>query len=102
MEVQLDFLTDTEHRSLSEATATAGTLHPDVAAHFGARHRELYAALDELLAEATADSAVRRHRIMLIAGLIRSSAESLDKGQDPGVVRTELARSALAIAELSG
>lgn len=102
LEVQLDFLTDTEHRSLSDATATAGTLPADVAAHFGERHRELYSALDELLAEVTVDSAVRKHRVMLIAGLIRSSAESLDRGQDSRVVRSELLRSALAVAALSG
>ncbi len=102
LEVQLDFLTDTEHRSLSDATATAGTLPPDVAAHFGARHRELYSELDKLLAQATADSGVRRHRVILIAGLIRSSAESMDRGQDSQVVRAELLRSALAVAALSG
>ena len=102
LDVQLDFVTDEEHVALVDATASAADLPPEVLAHFGERHRELYATLDGLLRHATPTPppAVRRVRTLLIAGLIRSSADLLSRGARRADVRRELHRAATAIAAL--
>lgn len=98
LDVQLDFVTDAEHRALSDAAAAAGELPPDVAEHFGRRHAELYGTLDGVLAPHARARDVRRHRALLIAGLIRSSADGLARGCPPATVRRELHRAAVAVA----
>lgn len=100
LDVQLDFVTDTEHRALSDAVTSAGDLPADVAAHIGQRHAELYATLDGVLAAGSRTKALRRHRALLIAGLIRSTAESLTRGTPTTTARRELHRTAAAVAEL--
>ena len=100
LDVQVDFITDSEHRTLTEAVSSGGELPPDVAAHFARRHIELYATLDRVLAVHARSKDLRRHRALLIAGLIRSSADSLDRGLPMTLVRRELHRTASAVAQL--
>ena len=100
LDVQLNFVLDAEHRALSDATAAVGDLPADIAVHLAERHRHLYATLDGVLESSTPDQQLRRHRLWLIAGLIKSSAESVTRGSAEPVVRAELGRSALAIAKL--
>lgn len=101
VDVQLEFITNAEHRALSDAAAGAGELPPDVAAHFGQRHVELYAMLDEVLAEQVPSADLRRHRAVLIGGLISSTAHSLGRETVTAeVARDELRRAALAVAGL--
>lgn len=103
LDVQLDFVTDEEHVALVDASAAAADLPPEVLAHFGARHRDLYATIDGLLRHASSPPpapAVRRVRTQLIAGLIRSSADLLARGARRADVRRELHRAATAVAGL--
>jgi AcrR family transcriptional regulator len=103
LDVQLDFITDEAHTALVDATASATDLPPEVLAHFGERHRELYATLDGLLRHAARPApapALRRVRAQLIAGLLRSSADLLARGVRHADVRRELHRAATAVAGL--
>ena len=97
LDVQLDFVTDPSHAVLMEASAVPGVLPEDVLADFGARHRELYGTLTPLLAGGRATTRVRT---MLIAGMIRSASELVRGGASPTLVRRELHRGAIAVAEL--
>jgi AcrR family transcriptional regulator len=105
LDVQLDFVTDEAHAALVDASSAAPELPPEVLAHFGQRHRELYGTLDDVLAAGGAAGAAgaetRRVRALLIAGLIRSSAELVTHGVARDVVREELQRGALAIAGIA-
>ena len=99
LDVQLDFVTDEAHGALVDASSAAPELPPEVLAHFGQRHHELYATLDDVLAAGGASGGeTRRIRALLIAGLIRSSADLVAHGVARDVVRDELHRGALAIA----
>ena len=102
LDVQLDFVTDEAHVALVDASSAVPELAPEVLAHFGQRHRELYATLDDVLAAGGAERPeTRRVRALLIAGLIRSSAELVGHGVGRDVVRDELRRGALAIAGIA-
>lgn len=99
--VQLDFLLDDSHAGLSEASAAPGALPAEVLAHFGARHHELYATIDDILREGGAtDPHVRRARALLIAGLIRSAGELVKAGTPESTARAELERAATAVASV--
>lgn len=100
LDVQLDFVTDEAHIALVDASAAAPELAPEVLAHFGQRHRELYATLDDVLRAGGADTATRRVRALLVAGLIRSSAELVGQGVPRATVRRELHRAARAVTGL--
>ncbi|UUW91203.1 TetR/AcrR family transcriptional regulator [Pimelobacter simplex] len=100
LDVQLDFVTDEAHIALVDASAAAPELAPEVLAHFGQRHRELYATLDDVLQAGGADPATRRVRALLVAGLIRSSAELVGQGVPHATVRRELHRAARAVTGL--
>ena len=97
LDVQLDFVTNPSHAVLMEASAVPEVLPPDVIATFGERHRELYGTLVPLLGT---DPTTARIRTMLIAGLIRSAADLARGGVSLSVVRSELHRSAIAVADL--
>lgn len=97
LDVQLDFLTNPSHAVLMEASAVPEVLPPDVIATFGERHRELYGTLVPLLGT---DAATARIRTMLIAGLIRSAADLARGGVAASVVRSELHRAAIAVADV--
>lgn len=101
LDVQLDFVRDEEHTALVDASTAASEMPPEVRAHFGRRHRDLYATLDDVLRQGGARTAeVRRARALLIAGLIRAAAELLTQGARPAGVRRELHRAASAVAGL--
>lgn len=101
LDVQLDFVTDEAHSALVDASAAAPELAPEVLQHFGQRHRELYATLGDVLRAGGADRAEdQRVRALLVAGLIRSSAELVAQGVPRATVRRELHRAALAITGL--
>lgn len=101
LDVQLDFVTDEAHGALVDASAAAPDLSPEILAHFGRRHRELYATLgDILLAGGARTPEEGRVRALLVAGLIRSSADLVASGVPAAVVREELHRAATAVAGL--
>lgn len=101
LDLQLDFMADPAHAALMAASASSGELPDDVVRHIGARHRELYASLDPVLRAGGARSPeVRRTRALLVAGLIRSSADLVASGADAAGVRRELRRAAAAVVGL--
>jgi AcrR family transcriptional regulator len=100
LDVQLDFVTDAAHRALVEATSASEDLPPELVEHFGRRHRELYATLDAVLRVDAVSGEVRRMRALLIAGLVRSAADLVGRGDPEVDVRRELHRAAIAVAGL--
>ncbi|MBM7517724.1 TetR/AcrR family transcriptional regulator [Nocardioides nitrophenolicus] len=101
LDVQLDFVTDEAHGALVEASGAAAELSPEIVAHFGQRHRELYATLGGILEAGGARTPEQgRVRALLVAGLVRSSAELVASGVPAAVVRAELHRAASAVAGL--
>lgn len=101
LDLQLDFLTDASHGALMDAATGGETLPEDVLAEFGRRHHELYATLVPVLREAGARRAdLLRTRSLLVAGLLRSSAELLGQGVPKATVRRELHRTAAATVGL--
>ena len=101
LDVQLDFVTDEAHRALVTASAAEPDLSPEVVAHFGQRHRELYATLGDILKAGGARTPEEtRVRALLVAGLIRSSADIVASGVPASAVRDELHRAAIAVAGL--
>lgn len=97
LEVQLGFMTDEEHAALVAVSSDLDELPPEVRDQIGSKHRELYATLVPLLPGA---AELVRTRIVLVAGLVRSSAELIGAGMAPELVRAELLRAACAIVDL--
>lgn len=99
LDVQLDALCAPEHRVLLVAVADSPTLSDDVREQIAAGHRELYAGVVPVVAEALEDHRPRGHRhrdghtvTMLLVGLLRSAAELVEGGGDRAAVRRELHR----------
>ncbi|GAA3549670.1 TetR/AcrR family transcriptional regulator [Nocardioides daeguensis] len=101
LDVQLDFVADEAHGALVDASAGASDLSPEILEHFGQRHRELYATLGGILRTGGARTPEEvRVRALLVAGLVRSSADLVAGGVPTAVVREELHRAATAVAGL--
>lgn len=95
IDVQFDLLTDPGHAPLIAAALDTDEMPAELRDRIGCRHRDLYASLSAIIDR---PAGTLRVRTMLIAGLIRSSAELVRAGAEPAQVRAELSRASAAVA----
>ncbi len=99
LDAQFDSLIAPENAAMLVASNEMTALPEDVRAELGAGHRELYGSLARILSDALIDQPERDPGIvtMLLAAVLRSSAEQVRSGADIETVRAELLRAARAI-----
>lgn len=100
VDAQLGYLTNPDHAALLGAWGETPNLPDDVRAELAAGHRELYAALDRILADASPTHRDLGVVALLIAAVVRSGAEQVRGGSTSTVVFDEVRRAARAIAGL--
>jgi AcrR family transcriptional regulator len=98
LELQLDYLTAPEHQAMTDAFAESASLSDEVRDDIGRGHRELYATLGSILADASGSSSTTAVDTLLLAGALRSAAELVIGGAERGVVLGRLVASAAALA----
>jgi AcrR family transcriptional regulator len=91
LRLQLDELTDPDHRLFTAIAQTAGALSDDVQAEIGVQHRLLYDTIGSSIAEALAGT--RRDPVLvtgLLLGLLRATADAIGHGVDRSAAVAEL------------
>jgi AcrR family transcriptional regulator len=102
VDAHLAYLTNPEHASLLGAWGETSNLPDDVRSELGEGHQRLYAALGRILADITTPERDLEVVALLVAAVVRSGAEQVRSGADPGVVAEEVRRAARAIAGVAG
>jgi AcrR family transcriptional regulator len=101
MTVQLDALRQPRHSAMVAAVTDLLPLPDDVQADIGEGHQRLYATLGRIVtarrAEVGLDHDVDRVVTMLVAGLLQSTAQLIERGADPEVAHREMCRAADAV-----
>lgn len=98
LELQLDYLTAPEHQAMTDAFAESASLSDEVRDDIGRGHRELYATLGSILADASGSQDTTSIDTLLVAGGLRSAAELVIGGAERDVVLDRLVALAGALA----
>ena len=98
LELQLDYLTAPEHQAMTDAFAESAALSDEVREDIGRGHRELYATLGSILADAAGSTEHVGTDALLVAGALRSAAELVISGGDRTVVLQRLVQLSGALA----
>lgn len=102
LHLQLDYVEEPEHQLFASIAASIGTLSPEVREAVIADHRQLYATVDDIVADALASSPGGDERdaavvATLVLGLFRAASDAITRGAARAVIGPELDRSALAL-----
>ncbi len=101
VDAQFGYLIDPSHAAMLLASTEMATMPDDVRAEIGAGHRELYGSLATILRAAFDGQPDRDVQVvtMLIAAVLRSSAEQVRAGAEVDTVRRELHRVVVSTVE---
>jgi AcrR family transcriptional regulator len=100
LHLQLSYVREPEHELFSKIASSLGTLSPAVQQAIGVSHRELYATMESIVADALKNARSRRDpRLVaaLVLGLFQAAVGEVGRGADISTVERELHRAALAV-----
>jgi AcrR family transcriptional regulator len=100
LHLQCSYVQEPEHELFSKIASSLGTLAPAVQEAIGTSHRDLYATMERIVADALRDSHSRRDPQLVsyfVIGLLQAATAALGHGVDGAAVERELQRAALAV-----
>jgi AcrR family transcriptional regulator len=100
LHLQLSYVREPEHELFSQIASSLGTLSPVVQQAIGETHRELYATVESIVADALRTARSRRDPALvasLVLGLFQAAVGEVARGRDLAMVERELHRAAMAV-----
>jgi len=96
VQLHLDHLADERHRAMIRTAVETDDMPEGLRHDISVGHTEMYSSLGRILADSGLDPDLVPIRVTLIAGLLRSAVDLIERGIDPAVAGRETTRAAHA------